>query len=62
MSGQGNYKLVAIGVALAIGLVAAYVNNQRYGDVTATQVDVKAGRGMFEKVEPPLPSDLWPRQ
>jgi len=31
MSGQGNNKLVAVGVALAIGLVAAYVDNQRYG-------------------------------
>ena len=62
MSGQGNNKLVAVGVALAIGLVAAYVDNQRYGHGTPTQVDVKADRGMSEKVELPLPPELWPRR
>ena len=62
MSGQRNNKLVAVGVALAISLVAAYVNNQGYGYGTPTQLDVRADRGMSEKVELPLPSDLWPRQ
>ena len=61
MRGLGNSKLVALGVAVAIGLVAAYAKN-RYGDGTPMQVDVKADRGMSEKVELVLPHDLWPRQ
>jgi hypothetical protein len=62
MSSQGNNELVAVGVALAIGLVAIYVNIQHYDHGTTTQVDVKADRSMSEKVELPLPPDLWPRQ
>ena len=62
MSVQGNNKLVAVGVALAIGLVAAYVNNQHYGHGIPTQVDVKADRGLSDNVELRLPPDLWPRQ
>jgi hypothetical protein len=58
MSSQRINKLVALGVALAIGLVAAYVNS-RYGQRTPTQVDVEADWRMSEKVE--LPLDLWPR-
>jgi hypothetical protein len=61
MSGQRNNRLVALGVALAIGLVAAYVN-EGYGHGTPTQVDVKVDRGMSEKVELPLPPELWPRR
>jgi hypothetical protein len=59
MSGQGNNIVVAVSVALAIGLVAAYLNNPRYGQGTPTQVDVKADWGMSEQLE--LPPDLWPR-
>ena len=58
MSGQGTSRLVTLGVAFAIGVVAAYLNN-RYSHVTPTQVDIKADRGMSEIVEVPLPSDLW---
>ena len=61
MSGQGNSKIVAVSVALAIGLVAVYVNNPRYGYAALTQVDVKADPGVSEKLEMPLPPDLWPR-
>ena len=61
MSGQGNSKIVAVSVVLAIGLVAVYVNNPRYGYAAPTQVDIKADWGMSEKLELPLPPDLWPR-
>ncbi len=57
MSGQGNSKLAALGLALAIGVVATYVDN-RYSHGTPTQVD-KADRGMSEIAEVPLPPELW---
>jgi len=61
MSGQRNNRLVALGVALAIGLAAAYVNNG-YGRGAPTQVDVNPHWGVSARVELPLPPDLWPRQ
>ena len=61
MSSLRNHKLFALGIALAICLVTVYVNN-RYDSGITTHVDVKADRGMFEKVELVLPHDLWPRQ
>ena len=61
MSGQRNSRLVALGVALAIGLAAAYVNNG-YGHRVPTQADGKAHRGVSERIELLLPPDLWPRQ
>jgi len=61
MSIQRNNGLVALGVALAIGLAAAYVNN-RYDHGTPTQVEVKVDRGVSEKVELALPPELWPRR
>jgi len=59
MSVQRNNGLVALAVALAIGLAAAYVNN-RYDHGTPAQVEVKVDRGVSEKVELALPPDLWP--
>ena len=61
MSIQRNNGLVALGVALAIGLAAAHVNN-RYDHGTPTQVGVKVDRGVSEKVELALPPELWPRR
>ncbi len=61
MNGLANNKVVALGVALAIGLVAVYVNS-RYDHGTATQIDAKAERGMSATPELALPHDLWPRQ
>ena len=61
MTRLANNKLVTLGVALAIGLFAAYVSS-RYGHGTVTQVDVKADRAMSAKAELALPHDLWPRQ
>jgi hypothetical protein len=61
MNGQWNNGLAALGVALAVGLAAAYVNDQG-GRGTAAQVDVEVDRGMSEKVELPLPPELWPRR
>lgn len=59
MSGQGNSRIVAVSVVLAIGLGALYVNNPRYGYAAPTQVGVKADWGLSEKLQ--LPPDLWPR-
>jgi len=61
MSTLGNNKFVALGVAVAIIFAAAYANN-RDGDGTPAQIDVKGERGISEKVALVLPQDLWPRQ
>ena len=61
MSGLANNKLVALGVALAIGLVVAQVNS-RYDHGSGAQVDVEADKSMSAKAELVLPHDLWPRQ
>ena len=60
MSDLWSIKRAAVGVAIAIGLVAAYVNNQQYGHGASTQADVKVDRSMSDVV--PLPPDLWPRR